>query len=291
MCEEDRKTALGMYSEIFDRAADQEGLAKAFSSPTRQAVVIARSYDAKARKQQLADAEAYGIDDEEIPEFVEAIERSFEDIGAERFFEPAPAEEPIPAQPEYPAVPAAVVPEEPAFEEPAAEQPGTGMDGVDAFLADLHINELEGAPQESPAETAEEFVIEEPEKELPFDEELFEDSETTLKVQPGLLVVFLLFAIPLGLVAIVLMLALAALCLGLAAGAGVLGVFAVTAAFHSGLDIIADILIALGVAVVLFAIAVLFLWTAIWFCAGAIPGIIRGIKELGEKWCCKEVAV
>ena len=279
MCEEDRKTALGMYSEIFDKAADQEGLAKAFSSPTRQAVVIARSYDAKERKQQLADAEYSSYEQTEVPEFVEAIERSFEDVGAERFFSLAGQEEPVLVAPVFVA------------EEEVPPLPDTGTAVLDDFLAELGVNELDDELTEGTVSRQEELPEDSAGEEYPFDESLFEDRETQLKVQPGLLILFLVFAIPLGLVAIALILALAVACLGLAAGTGVLGVFAITAAFHSGLDIIADILIALGIAVVLFAVAVLFLWTAVWFCAGAIPGIIRGIRELGEKWCCKEVAV
>ena len=38
------------------------------------------------------------------------------------------------------------------------------------------------------------------------------------------------------------------------------------------------------------ALAILFLWTSIWFLFGAIPGIVRGIIELGREWCYKEVA-
>ena len=168
------------------------------------------------------------------------------------------------------------------------------MDEVDAFIADLNIDGLndDGAEKEASPEEAEKADITEEDDGLFFDDsDLFEDRETRMKANPGLLVIFLIFAIPLGLAGIVLMLAFAALSLGLAAATGFLGVYAVVAAFRCGLDILADILIAFGLAVILFALTALFLWMAVWFCAGAIPGIIRGIKALAEKWCCMEVAV
>ena len=53
MVEEDRQTALAMYSRLFDDAVDEQQLMDLLVSPTRQAVVIARTYDARERKQQL----------------------------------------------------------------------------------------------------------------------------------------------------------------------------------------------------------------------------------------------
>ena len=51
MYEEDRRYALDMYERMFDIAAGSEHwLIQNLMSPTRQAVIIARSYDAKERK-------------------------------------------------------------------------------------------------------------------------------------------------------------------------------------------------------------------------------------------------
>ena len=66
MYEEDRRYALEMYERMFDIAEDNEQwLLQNLMSPTRQAVIIARSYDAKERK--LSVAAEWREDEEEDP--------------------------------------------------------------------------------------------------------------------------------------------------------------------------------------------------------------------------------
>lgn len=81
MYDEDRQTALEMYSELFDTACDEQTLLQFLVSPTRQAVIIARAYNARERKLQVdtrsRDDEYY--DDEGTPDFVLAIEALAED--------------------------------------------------------------------------------------------------------------------------------------------------------------------------------------------------------------------
>ena len=48
MSEEDRQEALTLYEKMFDDADDEQALIQALLSPTRQAVIIARAYDAEA---------------------------------------------------------------------------------------------------------------------------------------------------------------------------------------------------------------------------------------------------
>ena len=57
-----------------------------------------------------------------------------------------------------------------------------------------------------------------------------------------------------------------------------------------GFSVFADILLVFGLALAAAAIGLLLLWTFIWFLAGAIPGVIRGIVGLGRKLCYKEVS-
>ena len=84
MYEEDRQTALNMYSEAFDYAEDPEALLLKLSSPTRQAVIIARSYDAKERKLQIhsqsRDEDGVYEPSDEVPAFIEAIENVLPEI-------------------------------------------------------------------------------------------------------------------------------------------------------------------------------------------------------------------
>ena len=77
MVEEDRQTALAMYSRLFDDAADEQQLMDLLVSPTRQAVVIARTYDAKERKQQLESSKE---DETETPAFVLAIDKIYQQV-------------------------------------------------------------------------------------------------------------------------------------------------------------------------------------------------------------------
>ena len=82
MYDEDRQRALKMYERMFDIAEDDQGLIQHLMSPTRQAVVVARAYDAKERKLSVS-AQKKGEDvedDGEIPPFVLAINKIFDEL-------------------------------------------------------------------------------------------------------------------------------------------------------------------------------------------------------------------
>ena len=83
MYEEDRQLALNMYERMFDAYGDDSGLIQRLMSPTRQAVIIARAYDAKERKLSVATHskdEAGYQDGDEIPPFVTVIGETFDAI-------------------------------------------------------------------------------------------------------------------------------------------------------------------------------------------------------------------
>lgn len=194
MYEEDRQTALAMYNQLFDEVDDEQGLLQLLVSPTRQAVVIARSYNAKERKLQVhaqSREESDTASDGAAPEFMGVIES----IREEALSRQAPKTAEVSADqfsmfeddffaptPETPAAPAEAEPEAPAEEAPAAEaeapaveveaaaeapaetaEPATdeSVDEVDAFIADFAIpaDQQEFAPdageQTAPAEPAE----------------------------------------------------------------------------------------------------------------------------------------
>ena len=76
MYEEDRQTALAMYEKMFDEASDEQNLIHFLVSPTRQAVVLARVYDAKARKLEVhaqAGKDAAQVSGGKLPAFVSTI--------------------------------------------------------------------------------------------------------------------------------------------------------------------------------------------------------------------------
>ena len=344
MYEEDRQTALAMYNQLFDEVDDEQGLLQLLVSPTRQAVVIARSYNAKERKLQVhaqSREESETADDGDAPEFIGVIEGILEEalsrqapktaeVSADQFsmfeddfFAPTPEAPSAEAevQPEAPAAEAAV--EAPAEASPAeaaeaeAPAPAAPVDEVDAFIADFSIpaDQQEFAPeageQTAPAEAAEPAAeaaeaaesaegdsapieIEEEDVEEYDDEEYDdgyydEDYEPVRKPRVFLLILYILLAVPVGLLGILLLIVPTLLFLVLAGLIIAGGVMAVTSAFGSGIAVFADIMVIIGMAFILLALGLLALWIAVWLVGGAMVGLVRGLIHLGGKWCYKEV--
>lgn len=344
MYEEDRQTALAMYNQLFDEVDDEQGLLQLLVSPTRQAVVIARSYNAKERKLQVhaqSREESETASDGAAPEFMGVIES----IREEALSRQAPKTAEVSADqfsmfeddffaptPETPAAPAEAEPEAPAEEaaapvaeaeaeapaetaEPATDEP---VDEVDAFIADFSIpaDQQEFAPdageQTAPAETAEPAQPEEAEAPAESDEddsapivieeedvgeyddeydEYYDDEEyePVRKPRVFLLILYILLAVPVGLLGILLLIVPTLLFLVLAGLIITGGVMAVTSAFSSGIAVFADIMVIIGMAFILLALGLLALWIAVWLVGGVMVGLVRGLIHLGGKWCYKEV--
>lgn len=347
MYEEDRQTALAMYNQLFDEVDDEQGLLQLLVSPTRQAVVIARSYNAKERKLQVhaqSREESETASDGAAPEFMGVIESIREEalsrqapktaeVSADQFsmfeddfFAPTPETPAAPAEaePEAPAEEAAV--EAPAEASPAeaaeteaeaaeaeAPAPAASVDEVDAFIADFSIpaDQQEFAPdageQTAPAEAAEPaaeeaeapaesdeddsapIAIEEEDDE--YDDEYYDDEEyePVRKPRVFLLILYILLAVPVGLLGILLLIVPTLLFLVLAGLIITGGVMAVTSAFGSGIAVFADIMVIIGMAFILLALGLLALWIAVWLVGGVMVGLVRGLIHLGGKWCYKEV--
>lgn len=345
MYEEDRQTALAMYNRLFDEVDDEQGLLQLLVSPTRQAVVIARSYNAKERKLQVhaqSREESDTASDGAAPEFMGVIES----IREEALSRQAPKTAEVSADqfsmfeddffaptPETPAAPAEAEPEAPAEEaaapvaeaeaeapaetaEPATDEP---VDEVDAFIADFSIpaDQQEFAPDageqtapaepaepaqpeeaEAPAESDEDdsapVVIEEEnvdEYDDEYDDEYYDDEEyePVRKPRVFLLILYILLAVPVGLLGILLLIVPTLLFLVLAGLIITGGVMAVASAFGSGIAVFADIMVIIGMAFILLALGLLALWIAVWLVGGAMVGLVRGLIHLGGKWCYKEV--
>lgn len=358
MYEEDRQTALAMYNQLFDEVDDEQGLLQLLVSPTRQAVVIARSYNAKERKLQVhaqSREESDTASDGAAPEFMGVIESIREEalsrqapktaeVSADQFsmfeddfFAPTPETPAAPAEaePEAPAEEAAV--EAPAEASPAeaaeteaeaaeaeAPAPAASVDEVDAFIADFSIpaDQQEFAPEageqtapaepaepaqpeeaeapaqpeeaEAPAESDEDdsapIAIEEEDDEE-YDDEYYDDEEyePVRKPRVFLLILYILLAVPVGLLGILLLIVPTLLFLVLAGLIITGGVMAVTSAFGSGIAVFADIMVIIGMAFILLALGLLALWIAVWLVGGVMVGLVRGLIHLGGKWCYKEV--
>lgn len=367
MYEEDRQTALAMYNRMFDESEDEQALIQYLVSPTRQAVVLARAYNAKERKLQVhsQSRDEYEQVSDEIPDFVLAINKLQEEASALKITTQQVSEDqislfddsnagtvPAPAAQVYtePAADeekagtqdadeeAAVQKETPPLfaDEPAEETEQDEMsnsvnrlaDAVDAFLADFTISNDELIPKDKPVgeekdaepektkpaaaeETVEvsagEAVIEQPEatearKHVQTEpeeaeaeaaeeaEDYTEDAGTVRKPIVPLLILYIIIAIPLGLIGILLLLLLAFMSLSLAVTTGFFGIYGFAATF-TGFAVLADILVVAGASLILLSLALLFLWLFVWFIGGGIVGLIRGLCALGGSWCYKEVAV
>ena len=366
MYEEDRDRALAMYSSLFDETDDETGLLQLMVSPTRQAVNLARAYDARERKLQTMTQSRTEGQAEEEPAFVRVIEQLraqtaelggpagkvsadqmslfasaadetalFDAVEAE-----AQAEAAAPAEPETPAAPPAVETAVPAEAESAPAKPTeasaeagipavpeAGAEAEEAFPADAPeevpapaeeqgaeplpenpaevLPEAESEPETLDTEPAPVFLFEQPAAEapVPVPEKADVPQQPSSSIQAGaaplftrskprvgLLILFLLFAVPITLACICLLLLPAALTLGAGLFAGAVGVTGLTATF-GGFTVFADILLVFGSTLIVLALALLFLWLFIWLIGGVIPALIRGVCALARKWCYKEVPV
>lgn len=177
----------------------------------------------------------------------------------------------------------AVEPEEekPAAADEPAEVPAEETVTEQPEEAEVH-EPVQAEPEETETETAAVGIVETEEEDA--------DAETVRKPIVPLLILYIIFAIPLGLIGILLLLIPAFVSLSLAITAGFLGINGFAATF-TGFAVLADILVVAGVSLILLALALLFLWLFVWFVGGAIVGLIHGLCVLGGKWCYKEVAV
>ena len=240
--------------------------------------------EAPAEVEEAEEAPAEAEEVEEAPAEVEEVEEA---PAAAEEAEEAPAEteevEEAPAETEE-------VEEAPAETEEAEEAPAEAEEVEEAPAA--------AEPDKSAHEGIEFFTLPEEGKETPQSDTLLDENTFNIdsdalrkprrKAKPFALILYILLAIPLTICAIAVLLVPAILFLALSVAAIICGVVLVSTAFK-GFPVFADIMVVLGVSLVLFALGLLFLWTAIWFIGGAIVGVVHGVAVLCEKWCYKEV--
>lgn len=312
MYEEDRITALEMYENMFGEVNDEEALLNALVSPTRQAVMIARSYDAKERKLAVHATEGQdraGVSGDEPARFITCINDIFDEA-----LDLQPAVEVLKDQislfgDDGELAETAAAPE-------AEYVPEISLPDVDAFIKDFTIvnDELENGviaqepeikPEEAPApaqaveaeitdftEVPEE-PVEEPAPVRVAEPKKAKKKETAAsentKISGGKLGLFLLIAIPLTALGIIAILILAALFLGVAAGLLYLGFNTIKAAFASFV-VFADVLVVMGIGLIITALGALALWIFIWLLFGGMKGLVNGVINLATRICSKESA-
>ena len=292
MFKEDKEDILAQYNKMLDETDDEQALLESFGSPTKLAVTISRTYKRSERKLAVeADSK------EDKPEATEHIivtpvkrekEKpsvtdtglSYADIIEEIRREKA-AEEGVEYKPMF-----YDEPEETAVQEELKETP------AEETQTEETITEQEPAEE---AETAEE--VSQPEEavetELVFEKlESIDEPEATVlyKTNVALLILYLIFAIPIGLVLLALSIAVTLILLGLGVLVIAAGVKVIAFAF-STLVIFADIMLCAGAVLIAFAIALLLLWLGILMLVRGIKGVVGGVVSLGKKLCVKEVSV
>lgn len=163
------------------------------------------------------------------------------------------------------------------------------INGINASMAAIGKTVADGnAPENSDySEDAYAGEYESGDEDFAYDDEDNDDGPE-LKLNAGLLILYLLFAIPAVLIGTVIILIPATIVLVLTVAFVVAGIFLVNAAL-SGITILADVLILFGGAFAVLALGLLFAWIFVWTIGSVIPRFIRSIVRLGRKICCREV--
>ena len=120
-------------------------------------------------------------------------------------------------------------------------------------------------------------------------DEAYSEDEPVYKTNVFLAILYTLGAIVIGVpvLAVLLVLDLAVLAIGVACGAGGVGLIATA---FIGLPMVADMLILLGGGAAVIAIALVVIWLAIWLFIRMVIGWVRLLVRLGKRWCRKEIA-
>lgn len=247
-------------------------------------------FDEPEEKQEEPEPEP---EQESAPEAEEEAETEDAPEAAETPEEETPAED----EPQEKSEAEADVPEEPSEaeddveseEEPAAEEAAESE--ADAENAESDGEEADEAEADEADESETQPEPEEPEEaEEAASDEAPAAPVRVRKTNAALLVLYLIFAIPIGLLLYVLLITLdlALLCVGLGVAAS--AVQTLSFAF-SGMAVFADTILVFGAGLVAAAVALVLLWFAIWLSIKDIGALSRGIVALGRKICVREVEV
>ncbi len=306
-----RQALIAQMENMFDNAPDEERLIQEIGNPTKVAVALIRYADSGKITPAAAPVVA--------PEQVQPKRAPQPRPRAEQYRPAAAAAAQTPAS----AMSFQDIPEEPAaapvldgqfsFDEQPAddgyydEQPAAPvLDGQFSF----DVQPEEGYYDEQPADdgyydeqpTDDGYYDEQPAgddgyddpnyatdgEEGYYDEAYYED-EPAYKTNVFLAVLYTLGAIVIGVpvLAVLLVLDLAVLAIGVACGAGGVGLIATA---FIGLPMVADMLILLGGGAAVIAIALVVIWLAIWLFIRMVIGWVRLLVRLGKRWCRKEIA-
>ncbi len=299
-----RQALIAQMENMFDNAPDEERLIQEIGNPTKVAVALIRYADSGKITPAAAPVVA--------PEQVQPRRAPQPRPRAEQYRPIAPQPAPQPAYADQAA-------EDTCDEQPAApvldgqfsfdEQPEEGYydeqpadDGYydeqpsdDGYYDEQPADD--GYYDEQPADDG--YYDEQPEggydpnyatdgEEGYYDEAYYED-EPAYRTNVFLAILYTLGAIVVGVpvFAVLLVLDLAVLAIGVACGAGGVGLIATA---FIGLPMVADMLILLGGGAAVIAIALVVIWLAVWLFIRMVIGWVRLLVRTGKRWCRKEIA-
>lgn len=301
-----RQALIAQMENMFDNAPDEERLIQEIGNPTKVAVALIRYADSGKVTPAAAPVVA--------PEQVQPKRAPQPRPRAEQYRPIAPQPAPQPAYAdqaaedaydEQPAAPVLdgqfsfdVQPEEGYYDEQPADDGYCDEQPADDGYYDEQPTD-DGYYDEQPAGD-DGYYDEQPEgdyddpnyatdgEEWYYDEAYYED-EPAYKTNVFLAVLYTLGAIVIGVpvLAVLLVLDLAVLAIGVACGAGGVGLIATA---FIGLPMVADMLILLGGGAAVIAIALVVIWLAIWLFIRMVIGWVRLLVRLGKRWCRKEIA-
>ena len=309
-----RQALIAQMENMFDNAPDEERLIQEIGNPTKVAVALIRYADsgkvtpaaapvvapeqAQSRRapQPRPRAEQYRpmtaaaaqkpapsftfpepLEDPDEPETDEAPvldgQFSFDEQPEEGYYDEQPADDGY--YDEQPAGDDGYYDEQPAGDDGYYDEQPAGDDGY----YDEQPAGDDGYDDPNYATDGEEGY---------YDEAYYED-EPAYKTNVFLAVLYTLGAIVIGVpvLAVLLVLDLAVLAIGVACGAGGVGLIATA---FIGLPMVADMLILLGGGAAVIAIALVVIWLAIWLFIRMVIGWVRLLARLGKRWCRKEIA-
>ena len=301
-----RQALIAQMENMFDNAPDEERLIQEIGNPTKVAVALIRYADSGKITPAAAPVVA--------PEQVQPKRAPQPRPRAEQYRPIAPQPAPQPAYAdqaaedaydEQPAAPVLdgqfsfdVQPEEGYYDEQPADDGYCDEQPADDGYYDEQPTD-DGYYDEQPAGD-DGYYDEQPEgdyddpnyatdgEEGYYDEAYYED-EPAYKTNVFLAILYTLGAIVIGVpvLAVLLVLDLAVLAIGVACGAGGVGLIATA---FIGLPMVADMLILLGGGAAVIAIALVVIWLAIWLFIRMVIGWVRLLVRLGKRWCRKEIA-
>ena len=290
-----RQALIAQMENMFDNAPDEERLIQEIGNPTKVAVALIRYADSGKITPAAAPVVA--------PEQVQPKRAPQPRPRAEQYRPAAAAAAQTPAS----AMSFQGIPEEPAaapvldgqfsFDEQPEEGYYDEQPADDGYYDEQPTDD--GYYDEQPAGD-DGYYDEQPEgdyddpnyatdgEEGYYDEAYYED-EPAYKTNVFLAILYTLGAIVIGVpvLAVLLVLDLAVLAIGVACGAGGVGLIATA---FIGLPVVADMLILLGGGAAVIAIALVVIWLAIWLFIRMVIGWVRLLVRLGKRWCRKEIA-